>query len=365
MEDIYLVLARHLGGLVMGYPFSDDLIALLKETYTPTEAKVACALPNDLAPLKVVDSETIAARSGIPLPQVEEALQSLSKKDMLFTKPTPLGTKGYALLQVGYGIPQTFLWAGRVDDRSRKMAQLVMKYFTVPTTGKIYGGTPTKTYRYAPASLTVDVPMQGVLPNEQMGNIVESATTIAVAHCPCRMSARILGRTDCRHSLEVCLKYDDMAEFTIEHGLARKISKDEATSILKACEKEGLVHMVDNALGKVKHTCNCCGHYCWNVGIIRRRKILRDALMEVYFLRRTETEECLGCGACQEVCPVDAVTISDGKALVDHDWCIGCGVCAVRCPSGAITIERRPDKKEAPADFEELFQRIWAERALS
>jgi hypothetical protein len=33
------------------------------------------------------------------------------------------------------------------------------------------------------------------------------------------MSANILGRTDCRHSLEVCIKYDDMAEFVIHTDL--------------------------------------------------------------------------------------------------------------------------------------------------
>ena len=136
-----------------------------------------------------------------------------------------------------------------------------------------------------------------------MGPIVEAAAKIAVAHCPCRMSANILGRSDCRHSLEVCIKYDELADFVISKGLAREISKDEAHHILAASEKEGLVHMVDNAQGTIKHTCNCCGHYCWNVGIIRRRKIPRDMLMAVYFIRDTDLAECIGCGACVAACP--------------------------------------------------------------
>ncbi|MBU0989307.1 MAG: 4Fe-4S dicluster domain-containing protein [Proteobacteria bacterium] len=164
--------------------------------------------------------------------------------------------------------------------------------------------------------------------------------------------------------LEVCIKYDDLAEFVIDRGLARKVSKDEALKILGDSEKEGLVHMVDNAQGQIKHTCNCCGHYCWNVGIIRRRKVLRDSLMEVYFTRRTEMEECIGCGACEEICPVDAVKMVDEKAEVDLDWCIGCGVCGVSCPTGAIGIERRAGKDDAPKDFEHLHQKIRAERGL-
>ncbi|MBC8419715.1 MAG: 4Fe-4S dicluster domain-containing protein [Desulfobacteraceae bacterium] len=150
----------------------------------------------------------------------------------------------------------------------------------------------------------------------------------------------------------------------LDRGLARKVSKDEALKILGDSEKEGLVHMVDNAQGQIKHTCNCCGHYCWNVGIIRRRKVPRDSLMEVYFTRRTEMEECIGCGACEEICPVDAVKMVDEKAEVDLDWCIGCGVCGVSCPTGAIGIERRAGKDDAPKDFEHLHQKIRAERGL-
>jgi Pyruvate/2-oxoacid:ferredoxin oxidoreductase delta subunit len=222
---------------------------------------------------------------------------------------------------------------------------------------------PTKTYKYAPANLSIDVTMQGVMPHEQMGPIVEAATKIAVAHCPCRMSANILGRTDCRHSLEVCIKYDDMAEFVIYSGLAREISQDEAHQILADSEKEGLVHMVDNAQGQIKHTCNCCGHYCWNVGIIRRRKIPRDMLMAVYFTRQTDLAECVGCGACAAICPVDAVKMVDEKPEIDQNWCIGCGVCAVSCPAEVISIKRRL-ANQAPGSFADLHRQIKQEKGL-
>jgi Fe-S-cluster-containing hydrogenase component 2 len=127
-----------------------------------------------------------------------------------------------------------------------------------------------------------------------------------------------------------------------------------------AAEEEGLVHMVDNATGGIKHTCNCCGCYCWNLGIIRRRKVPRDVLMASYFLRETREEECIGCGACADICPVDAVRLEDGAAVADPDWCVGCGVCAGVCPSGAVGIVRRTDQA-APADTAELFARLAAE----
>jgi ferredoxin len=363
MKDIYLRLAKHLEDLIMGYPFNEALTDLLKERYNPIEAEVALAIPNNLAPLEVVGLEKIVARCEMPESDVVEAVQSLSDRNMLYTRTTETGEKGYALLQVGYGVPQTFFWAGQNNERTRRMAKLVLNYFSVPTTQKVYAGVPTKTYKYTPANLSIDIAMQGVMPNEQMGPIVEAATKIAVAHCPCRMSATILGRTDCHHSLEVCINYDELAEFVMDKGLARKISKDEAFKILRDSEKEGLVHMVDNTQGQIKHTCNCCGHYCWNVGIIRRRKIPRDMLMAVYFIRETDLSECIGCGACAEICPVDAVTMDGDRPEVDQNWCIGCGVCAVSCPADVISIKRRLDD-QAPESFTDLHQQIKQEKGL-
>lgn len=112
MEEIYTRLAEHLENLIMGYPFSEALIDLLKETYTPVEAQVALAIPNHLLPLQVVDVETIIQKSELPKHAVLAALKSLSEKNIIYSSPTRESGEGYALLQVGYGMPQTFFWGG-------------------------------------------------------------------------------------------------------------------------------------------------------------------------------------------------------------------------------------------------------------
>jgi len=362
MVSVYKKLAEHLDKLSMGYPSSQELLDLLQAMFTPEEAEAAMGISTDLLPLQVEDVATIAKRSGMPADIADGLLAGMASKRAIYSAPTPSGEMGYALHQVGYGIPQSYLWGGPEGDASAEMAKLLLKYFSVPVTREVYGKSPTKSYKYTPVGLTVDVTKQGVMPQEHIGHILKSVDKIGLAHCPCRTTAKILGRTDCTHSLEVCFKYDEMADFVINRKLAREVSADEAFSIMQACEKEGLVHMVDNAQGEVKHTCNCCGHYCWNVGIIARKKIPRDVLMAVYYLRETALEGCIGCGACAEICPVNAVAMDENdRPVVDQEWCIGCGVCMVSCPADVISINRRHDEP-GPENFMALHKKMQEER---
>jgi ferredoxin len=47
---------------------------------------------------------------------------------------------------------------------------------------------------------------------------------------------------------------------------------------------------------------------------------------------------CIGCGACQDECPLKA--IADGDIFeVDRDRCDGCGTCVDICPVDACVID--------------------------
>ncbi len=50
--------------------------------------------------------------------------------------------------------------------------------------------------------------------------------------------------------------------------------------------------------------------------------------------------ECIACGQCEPVCPVDCISEKDnGKRVIDTDECIDCGACASTCPVDCIAQE--------------------------
>lgn len=56
------------------------------------------------------------------------------------------------------------------------------------------------------------------------------------------------------------------------------------------------------------------------------------------------TDNCRGCVAhpCTEVCPKNAISIVDGRSVIDQNKCIKCGKCKNVCPYGAIVHQTRP-----------------------
>ena len=51
-----------------------------------------------------------------------------------------------------------------------------------------------------------------------------------------------------------------------------------------------------------------------------------------------DQNKCIGCHACQGVCPAQAINIKpDGKCEIDTSKCLSCMTCASICPMGAIS----------------------------
>jgi ferredoxin len=101
------------------------------------------------------------------------------------------------------------------------------------------------------------------------------------------------------------------------------------------------------------------------MGTIRRRDFIRTAALACPFLaagggtllRAQQKKEpqgltvlkdkCTGCGDCVKVCPVEAIKLKDGKAVIDAGECIECDACIDECPSEAIVYKSELEKNRA------------------
>ncbi|MBS3735415.1 MAG: 4Fe-4S binding protein [Phycisphaerae bacterium] len=57
-------------------------------------------------------------------------------------------------------------------------------------------------------------------------------------------------------------------------------------------------------------------------------------------------ELCTGCGLCVSQCPVDAIALTDGAAVIEEAECIRCGICHDACPRQAV----RHDSERIPQE---------------
>ena len=67
-----------------------------------------------------------------------------------------------------------------------------------------------------------------------------------------------------------------------------------------------------------------------------------------------DKNKCTGCRLCIRECPVEAISLKQGKAEIDMDKCIRCGKCHDICPQEAV----RHDSEKIPIEVEENLKKI-------
>ncbi|TFG05008.1 MAG: hypothetical protein EU536_03250 [Promethearchaeota archaeon] len=260
-----------------------------------------------------------------------------------------------AVMRVGkenhkYGIHLPFLifdvpplnYENMHPEKAKKLAELSYQYLVEEEWYRNFEGSPgTPLSRIIPVQKSINTESE-VLPYEKVEEIVKSARILSIQECACRKRLEYLGGRKCDHPLESCIGVNQGAQYFIDRGHAREISKQDALKLLKELNERGLVHTTEN-FGEGDHTliCNCCACCCNLIGGITRWDNPRAVAKANFIASPQNLENCTLCHTCIEICNFNAISIKDDYPYVDSTKCMGCGVCVVNCPSGVFSLDRK------------------------
>ena len=132
---------------------------------------------------------------------------------------------------------------------------------------------------------------------------------LSVGYCSCRNARRLYGEGSGEIQDDCCIGLGDFAEYLIETGKGRRITKEEALQICKRAEENGYVHQTTNIDGtdKIFGLCNCDLGVCF---ALRTSQYFNTPNLSASAYRaHVEKEKCVACGKCVEVCPAGAVKL--------------------------------------------------------
>ncbi len=196
--------------------------------------------------------------------------------------------------------------------------------------------------RIIPIEKEITVPHEKVLPLHEASKIIDEQDIISLSECPCKLQKSLVGES-CKVSSDRfrCFHFGNMGRYFLEHGLGKSVSKEEAKRVLKEAEEEGLVHKTFhddfNFYQKENSICNCCKCCCILFQTYYRGIISFHAMTS--YKAKIDEIKCVGCGICVDKCPIEAISLINGKAHDNESRCIGCGVCVHHCPENARTLK--------------------------
>lgn len=172
----------------------------------------------------------------------------------------------------------------------------------------------------------------GVEPWEKLSTYLNKYDKFSLSDCSCRAARRHLDE-GCGHlEHEVCLQMGSGAEYYINTGRAREITREEAEEVIRKAEEMGLMHEMPHTeeRGEALALCNCCGCSCFSMRIATMFKT-PDAIRS-NFCAEVNAQNCVACGQCVENCPVNAIQLGqrlcaknplpekEERTVRDHVW---------------------------------------------
>ena len=358
-RDAYRNLSDRINWFTQGAPTSETLYKILEVLYTEKEAKWVALLP--VRPFTVKKAAKIWQTSEF---KAERLLDHLCEKALLvdsyhngirkFVMPPPMaGFIEFALMRTRGDIDQHYL------------GELYYQYMNVEEDfiKDLFFATETKLGRvYVQEPVLTNDKTNHILDYERATHIVEEAEYIGLGLCYCRHKMFHAGHPcEINAPWDVCLTFDNVARSLAQHGdYARLISKAEALDALERSYASNLVQIGENVREHPAFICNCCGCCCEALQAARRFAPMQPVATTNYMPEIGE-EGCVGCGKCEKVCPVLAITMKEDETthkkrpVINKEICLGCGVCARNCPTKTIVLKRRPIQIITPVNSTHRF----------
>ncbi len=352
-SDVYRALQQHMDQFPIRFPRRKGgaEIRLLKQLFTPEEAKIATKLSFSPHPSETVeDIYPRLAEMGITKQELEETLDGMAKKGIISYRREG-DTKYYSNVPWILGI-----FEYQVDKLTPALLADMEHYYNSPPLQKIQS-TGISQMRTIPIGQSIKRE-DSVAQYDNIRKLIEqSAGPFIVINCVCRQLKDIAGDsckvTDRR---ELCLGVGEFTSAYIEFGWGREITKEAMLDILKQNEDEGLILQPSNTK-EIEFVCSCCTCCCLGLESIKAAPRPVDFFTTNYFAQ-ADSDLCSGCGTCVDMCQMDAATLVDGVVNINLDRCIGCGVCIANCPSEAIQLNKKEKHQEPPDTFEDMYSLI-------
>ncbi len=331
-DEVYLNLRKFLDQFPLGFPETPSgvEIEILKRLFTKEEARTAIYL----TPTPETATR-IARRNKLNEKELEEKLESMSKKGLIFR----IRREGKTLYNSAPFMIGLYEYS--VNKIDKKLAKLFKEYYDSAYLDEL-GASNIPGFKIIPIEETIETNTV-LYPYQMLKESIRNSRVISVAECICRKETR-LNEEGCNHPIETCLSFGIAAEYYIENGIGRKITAEEAIKIIEEADESGLVHASANSK-HLSNICNCCPCCCASMKGMTKFGHDKQKYMNAIFESIIDSVACIGCGSCLDRCPVKAITLDD-HAVVNRDLCLGCGLCASVCSEEAIILEPREDGVE-------------------
>ncbi len=203
-----------------------------------------------------------------------------------------------------------------------------------------------------------------VLPIHMMQMAIEKSNFRSIMNkCLCRTGHKC-------HNYDIdlgCIFIGNGARSTVENGIAREVTVDEALKHVDRAMGQGLVGQClwveaekfvwginDNDLHKFLEICFCCPCCC--LALRNRKRMTPDIKTRFRTVgwKSTYKNGCDGCGICESNCPTRAIKIENNSVFISNQ-CFGCGICAFKCPQKALEMKTMYPQKQSIQDYFQGF----------